>query len=135
MKKGALLFVSILVGITLLGNTVLCTGYDGHQALEKSGLTGCGNRAAAPLNPADTFSNDRGIEQGHCGPCVDVSISANYSGRQVLSFQSDFPPETAPFDADHVASSFSSIRIGAGASFPPIVSSTMAHLNTTILLI
>jgi hypothetical protein len=53
---------------------VLCFGDDGHLSIEAVGPDGCFEAMEAAANNASVITNP--ISSSHCGPCVDVALSA-----------------------------------------------------------
>lgn len=74
--------------------TVLCIGADGHIALEIAKNGRCGHPSSVALREHVTQMPQN---TDHCGPCVDVSLSAsNSDDQQIFSAPSASPKLEAP---------------------------------------
>ncbi|MEN8184073.1 MAG: hypothetical protein ABFS46_16220 [Myxococcota bacterium] len=79
-KKSAPRLLALTAMLLTLGfagveeNVVLCIGGDGHLAIEASGPEGCsdGPQAASAATAIAIPSSS-----SHCGPCVDVALTAS----------------------------------------------------------
>jgi hypothetical protein len=54
---------------------VLCFGGDGHVAIEAAGLEGCAETGETAPRAASAIAIP--VSSSHCGPCVDVALSAS----------------------------------------------------------
>lgn len=86
---GALWLCLVTLTAADLGDMVLCTGQDGHVALERSYvLDGAGNAICAVPGRIDASS-----VEFHCGKCVDqpLSISASQPAQTGRNTAGDLP--------------------------------------------
>ncbi len=72
---------------------VLCFGGDGHVAIEASGLEGCSDGLKAASRTASAVAIS--ISSSHCGPCVDVALTASSATEGVTVAKRPAPPPAA----------------------------------------
>jgi hypothetical protein len=75
-----------LSGFGGLGESVLCFGADGHVAFEPAGPSGvCSSEPGWTIPSLADSGRSLNVSshQEHCGPCVDVPVLVNDSGRCV----------------------------------------------------
>lgn len=78
----------LLVLQVSLPGVVLCLGSDGHIEFENNTKSLCSESFANfDSNKIIDLNNNTGIlsDTGHCGPCVDISISENKSEKIIVS--------------------------------------------------
>jgi hypothetical protein len=70
---------------------VLCFGGDGHVAIEIVGPEGCTEVGETSDHPASALAIP--VSLSHCGPCVDVALSASSATEAVKTAK---PTSSAP---------------------------------------
>jgi hypothetical protein len=90
---------------------VLCVGEDGHVAVENVGPEGCGEVFEAVLEAVVDAQSVLAIASStsHCGPCVDVALSAS-SATGGLSVAKRGGPAVATFSIATIPSPLPSAR-------------------------
>ena len=81
MKRSVSRLLALTAMVLTLGfagaeeGIVLCFGGDGHVAIEASGSEGCSDGLKAASRAASAVAIP--ISSSHCGPCVDVALTAS----------------------------------------------------------
>lgn len=64
----------LVAGAVNLKEVVLCFGDDGHVAVERATLAGSCETTAVPSAAVPTWVDHASLD--HCGPCVDMALTA-----------------------------------------------------------
>lgn len=81
MKRSAPRLLALMTMLLTLGfagleeGVVLCFGGDGHVAIEAVGPEGCAEAGDTAPRAPSTIAIP--VSSSHCGPCVDVGLSAS----------------------------------------------------------
>jgi hypothetical protein len=130
-----LLSVLLLLPGQVIG-TVLCIGKDGHMALEVAKQGRCGTFSTPALSHEQITKALPSTD--HCGPCVDVSLSADsLDDQQQLATPSSLPRNEASVLAlvPVVIAVYTEPIQSHFALQPPSFPSTLTALRTVILLV
>ena len=96
MKRSApsvLALAALAVSLGFAGveeSVVLCFGGDGHVSIEASGPVGCSNATEAASRAASVVAVS--IASSHCGPCIDVALTAAAATERVASARRAITP-------------------------------------------
>jgi hypothetical protein len=108
MRVGVLAATALSLGFAgVEDGVVLCVGEDGHVAVENVGPEGCGEVLEAVLDAQSVLAI--ASSTSHCGPCVDVALSAS-SATGGLSVAKRGGPAVATFSIATTASPLPSAR-------------------------
>jgi len=130
--------VSLLLGAGGPANLVLCYGADGHIALEFTSDAGCGPASGKEQRSNSPSAAASETEGDHCGPCVDVPVTARAPHENFISVQRR-APDHQWLQAALVSSAVIQVARSSINSLSPVApiaaDPALRSLRTVVLLI
>jgi hypothetical protein len=137
-RRTSTIFVALfylLIAQTLMSDTVLCFGADGHVAVETISARCCGYPSSTTFPEILHITS---LLDGHCAPCTDIPLVTGRSGQYLVPAQGTAPQVNASVLPAFWSSILAHEEIVTNDLFPrrfPATNPTFTSLRTVILLI